>query len=61
MSRHDFGRSPNDILNGYNLQIRKFRLLGVGAYTEFGVKVTDKLKDRTIKRRDELLLRRIDL
>ena len=43
-----------DIRELYKTQLKKFRKLGIGKYTEFGVKVTEDLISITEKRYKEI-------
>ena len=43
-------RNPHDIIRFYKQQLKKFERVGIGKYTEFGVRVTKELIAITTKR-----------
>ena len=53
--------SPSEICNFYRQQLRKFKTLGIGKKTEWGVFVTQRLIDTTKKRLEQLTIRKIKL
>ena len=52
-----FIRNPHEIIRFYKQQLKKFKELGIGKQTEFGVRVTKKLIAVTNKRLNMLAVK----
>ena len=54
-------RSPNEIVNFYRAQLRKFKRIGIGNKTEHNVVVTQGLINITKWRMEQLVIQKIKL
>jgi len=55
-----FLRSPNELTKFYKQQLEKFKELGIGKQTEFGVRVTKELIKTTKKRLQMLTVKKYE-